>query len=432
VTAVVVLVVTVSASEGILNCREGGAAARHSRICGKTRRRPRGRTGQHRGSSRSGRAGERAGHGGAVRAAEAEAEHHGGADVHPGAGPGRAGELLGPVGEGRTGTGRRHVPPAAGALPLVMGTRPGTAAPPCAGGTRRGPGRGRRDRPGPGGRRDHRPEAGNRHRVRVTAAFRSDREDGELRDLGVLRPGHCERAVLGLVRPVHAGLLGAGSRPPEEGRDPAEPPVRDQAGTRDRAGRDHHQEGGADLLGRRRRGLRPVRGLPGRVPGPAPVLRRDHPLRLQGSPREGNREGQSGGRGPGCRVRAAVRRQRDQRTTLGLVGTDRHRGPGRVPAGQETGPGEEPVHLLPMPRRARPPRDPELLRRDHGKPLAGGSRPPLLPVKLDPVFIPVPLVLVLRVYRFLPGAAPSGRGRSSRAGGSCARGARAAARRRRG
>ena len=236
-------------------------------ICGKTRT-PRGRTGQHRGSSRGGRESERAGQRGPVRTAEAEAQHRGGADVHPGARTGRPGELLGPVGEGRAGAGRWPVPPTAGALPLVMGTRTGDAAPPGAAGPRHGPGRGRRDRPGPGRRRDHGPEERHGHCLRVPAAFRGDREDRELRDLGVLRAGHRDRAVLGVVRPVHARMLGEGSRAPEEGRDPAGPDVRDQAGSRDRAGQGHHRARGPDLLGRRRRSSTAGRGTSGPPAGP--------------------------------------------------------------------------------------------------------------------------------------------------------------------
>ena len=65
------------------------------------------------------------------------------------------------------------------------------------------------------------------------------------------------------------------------------------------------------------RSLRPVRGLPGRLPGPAAVLRRDRPLRLQGHPRQGHRAGPRGRGRPGRRVRTAVRRERDERPPLG-------------------------------------------------------------------------------------------------------------------
>ena len=59
------------------------------------------------------------------------------------------------------------------------------------------------------------------------------------------------------------------------------------------------------------------------------------------------------------------------------------------------------------------------------------SRPPLLPVKRDLSFTAALLVLLPAFRRFLPGVVPSGRGCSSRAGGPCARGARASAARRR-
>ena len=64
--------------------------------------------------------------------------------------------------------------------------------------------------------------------------------------------------------------------------------------------------------------------------------------------------------------------------------------------------------------------------------MAGRSRPPLLPVKRDLTFTAALLVLLPAFRRFLPGVVvPSGRGCSSRAGGPCARGARASAVRRR-
>jgi len=64
--------------------------------------------------------------------------------------------------------------------------------------------------------------------------------------------------------------------------------------------------------------------------------------------------------------------------------------------------------------------------------MANRSRPPLLPVKRDSLFTAAPFVLLLAFSRFPAGAVPSGRGCSSRAGGSCARGGRPADARRRG
>ena len=93
--------------------------------------------------------------------------------------------------------------------------------------------------------------------------------------------------------------------------------------------------------------------------------------------------------------------------------------------------GEEPVHLLPVPGAGRPPRHHDLFHHHRRAPLAGGSRPPLLPVKRDLSFTAALLVLLPAFRRFLPGVVPSGRGCSSRAGGPCARGARASAARRR-
>ena len=95
------------------------------------------------------------------------------------------------------------------------------------------------------------------------------------------------------------------------------------------------------------------------------------------------------------------------------------------------GPGQEPVHLLPVPGAGRPARDHDLLHHHRGPPLASRSRPPLLPVKRDLSFTAALLVLLPAFRRFLPGVVPSGRGCSSRAGGPCARGARASAARRR-
>ena len=103
--------------------------------------------------------------------------------------------------------------------------------------------------------------------MRLAAARRGHREGGELRDLGVRGPGHRARAGLGRFRRVHAGLLGDGPAAAGEGRDPGEAGVRHEAGTGHRAG--ETPDGGRDPrpVGRRRRGVRPVRGVPGRAAG---------------------------------------------------------------------------------------------------------------------------------------------------------------------
>ena len=56
--------------------------------------------------------------------------------------------------------------------------------------------------------------------MRGAAARGGDREDRELRDLGLLRAGHRVRAGLGRLRRVHAGLLGEGPGTPGEGGIP--------------------------------------------------------------------------------------------------------------------------------------------------------------------------------------------------------------------
>ena len=85
------------------------------------------------------------------------------------------------------------------------------------------------------------------------------------------------------------------------------------------------------------------------------------------------------------------------------------------------------LHLLPVLGAARPPGDHDLFHHHRRAPLAGGSRPPLAPVKLR-CFLMV-VFLVSRRAGVL--AVPSGRGCSSRPGGSCARVAGASARHRR-
>ena len=131
------------------------------------------------------------------------------------------------------------------------------------------------------------------------------------------------------------------------------------------------------------------------------------------------------------RVRAAVLRERDERPPLRRLGAARHRGPAGVPADPPPGPAGEPVHVLPVLGAGRPAGDHDVFHHHRRPPLAGRSRPPLLPVKRDLSFTAALLVLLPAFGRFLPGVVPSGRGCSSRAGGPCARGARASAARRR-
>ena len=110
----------------------------------------------------------------------------------------------------------------------------------------------------------------------------------------------------------------------------------------------------------------------------------------------------------------------------------RHRGPAGVPADPPPArPAGEPVHVLPVLGAGRPAGDHDVFHHHRRPPLASRSRPPLLPVKRDLSFTAALLVLLPAFRRFLPGVVPSGRGCSSRAGGPCARGARASAARRR-
>ena len=91
--------------------------------------------------------------------------------------------------------------------------------------------------------------------------------------------------------------------------------------------------------------LRPVGGLPGRLPGPVPVLRRDHPLRIRVTLARGTAPVRAA---EAARGAVFERRSAGNGTEapLRVVGTARHRGPGRIPPGQATGTGEEPVHVL--------------------------------------------------------------------------------------
>ena len=150
---------------------------------------------------------------------------------------------------------------------------------------------------------------------------------------------------------------------------------------------------------------------------------------------EGGRAGRRADRGrPGPGLAAALGRGRGARPARVRLGADP--GPDRPearpralaagpPVAQRPG-GDRLLRLLRAPPVQH--RRPGLGR---GQPLAYRSRPPLLPVKRDLSFTAALLVLLPAFRRFLPGVVPSGRGCSSRAGGPCARGARASAARRR-
>ena len=125
-----------------------------------------------------------------------------------------------------------------------------------------------------------------------------------------------------------------------------------------------------------------------------------------------------------------LRREGLQGRALVCLGVDRHRLPAALPA--DPPPPQDRRAGLPLllrARRAAADQDPADPRGRAA--LAGRSRPPLLPVKRDLSFTAALLVLLPAFRRFLPGVVPSGRGCSSRAGGPCARGARASAARRR-
>ena len=130
---------------------------------------------------------------------------------------------------------------------------------------------------------------GHGHRLRLTAACGGHREGRELRDLGVRRPGHRARAGVGRFRRVHARVLGEGPAAPGEGPHPGGPEVRHEAGAGHCAAETADGGRGAGHVGRRGRGLRALRRVPGGVPRAGPGLRRDHPLRLPGHPREEHR-----------------------------------------------------------------------------------------------------------------------------------------------
>ena len=123
-----------------------------------------------------------------------------------------------------------------------------------------------------------------------------------------------------------------------------------------------------------------------------------------------------------------LRGQRLQGRAVVCLGVARHRQPAPPPAGPPPPEDRRPgLPLLLGARRAATDQGPAHPRRRAE--MAGRSRPPLLPVKRDLSFTAALLLPAFR--RFLPGVVPSGRGCSSRAGGPCARGARASAARRR-
>ena len=185
-------------------------------------------------------------------------------------------------------------------------------------------------------------------------------------------------------------------------------------------------------VGRRRRGVRAQRRVPRDMPRRWrwPTSSSSPATTRSPSPKDTVIRADQAVTGRG--VRAAVVRERDERPPLQRLGADRHRRPAGVPADPAAAlPAEEPVHLLPVLGAGRPARHHDLLHHHRRAPLAGRSRPPLLPVKRDLSFTAALLVLLPAFRRFLPGVVPSGRGCSSRAGGPCARGARASAARRR-
>jgi hypothetical protein len=154
------------------------------------------------------------------------------------------------------------------------------------------------------------------------------------------------------------------------------------------------------------------------------------PLRLPGHHRGRHRDPR-GCRRRGRRLRAALVRHRVQGTADQRLGADRHRPPAAVPADPPAAVAPGPAHLLPVLGTRGQARHHDVLHHHRRAQVAGGSRPTLLPVKRDLSFTAALLVLLPAFRRFLPGVVPSGPGCSSRAGGPCARGARASAARRR-
>ena len=150
---------------------------------------------------------------------------------------------------------------------------------------------------------------------------------------------------------------------------------------------------------------------------------RDHPAVRRGDQGRRRREGRG--------LRAALVRERVQGTPVRGLGAGRHRQPAARPADPPPDlPAGQP-DVLPVLGAGRPARHDDVLHHHRRPQMACRSRPPLLPVKRDLSFTAALLVLLPAFRRFLPGVVPSGRGCSSRAGGPCARGARASAARRR-
>src|SRR6266566_7751687 len=164
--------------------------------------------------------------------------------------------------------------------------------------------------------------------------------------------------------------------------------------------------------------------------GTRPAVRRDRPPRLPDHPAlaEGD---QSRGGPAGCGLPAPFVRKRLQGAPVLRLGADSHRQLPALPADPPLGLPPGPRHLLHLLGPAGGAGDDDAVRLDSRAALAVRSRPPLLPVKRDLSFTAALLVLLPAFRRFLPGVVPSGPGWRSRAGGPCARGARASAARRR-
>ena len=246
----------------------------------------------------------------------------------------------------------------------------------------------------------------------------------------VLRLRHRARAGVGGLRRVHAPAVGAGPATAAGRRDPRQPAVRHQAAARDETAGPADRGRAAGQVGGVRRGLRPQRGTAQEGRQGRAGLRGDHPVRLPGH--HPGRHDDTGGSGrQGRDLRAPLGRERIQRPPLQRLGDDRHRHQRPAPADPPADLPAGPADLLPVLGAAGPAGHHDLLHHHRRPPLASRSRPPLLPVKRDLSFTAALLVLLPAFRRFLPGVVPSGRGCSSRAGGPCARGARASAARRR-
>ena len=300
-------------------------------------------------------AGQRA----AGRGDAAAAHHRDGDGLRPGAVTGDAGELLGAGGEGRA----RGAAPDAGPAQqeqVAVGTGAGAAAGAGAGGACAD---------------DPEDEIGPGLAIDETADLRKGKSTACVSPQHAGVTGKVENCVTWVFTALVTAFGQAwvdfdvympdcwakDPRAQEEGRDPGGPGVRHQAGTGHRAGQAPDRGRAAGAVGRRRRSLRPVRRVPGRAPGARPVLRRHHPLRL---PRSRSRR---------TRSPALTRRFTRPCSRGGPAGTARKgpryadwallatKDPRRAPADPPpAGPGEEPVHVLPVPRGGRPPRDPDL------------------------------------------------------------------------